>query len=68
MHCSTALVAGLLQTATRSLPCARLAGEWLDGMTAKIPRNDAPEEIEARRAGHALHICVKSKSRSPRVL
>ena len=24
------------------------AGEWLDGMTAKVPRNDAPEEIEVR--------------------
>jgi hypothetical protein len=39
-----------------------MAGEWLDGMTAKIPRNDAPEEIEVRYDPSAMGISVTSGS------
>ena len=40
----------VLHLIRRACDSARVcvAGEWLDGMTAKIPRNDAPEEIEVR--------------------
>ena len=56
MHAHLGTVAGQEIVHSISTCQVRLAGEWLDGMTAKVPRNDAPDEIEVH-FQHTDHRC-----------
>jgi len=67
MSCGPLLATGLFPK--QSIHCrVRPAGEWLDGMTAKVPRNDAPEEIEARHDGFAQQVCAACSLHSHHML